>query len=124
MRRMMQSDHAAKQINEEKKQMAMRTARSRANKEKWNRNSTVFSFAILAIVIILNNQGVGWEIVAPVAMIGLTLVWLMGWLQGRQVYSDFYSEELSKLEQEETTKEMEEEPIEEKVRRAIRDMWR
>ena len=122
----MQDTHETKQPDQEMKQLAMRNARNRANTERWDRNVTVFSFAILIIVIILLFQGVGMEIVAPVAVIGLATVWLAGWRQGRQLFANFYSEELLKLEQasEEKVKEAEEETIEEKIRKAMRDMWR
>jgi len=122
----MEDTHETKQPSEEMKQMAVQNARSRANTQRWDRNVTVFSFAILTIVIILLFQGVGMEIVAPVAVIGLGTVWLAGWRQGRQLFANFYSEELSKLEQasEEKVEEAEEETIEEKIRKAMRDMWR
>ena len=122
----MQDTHETKQPDQEMKQLAMRKARSRANTERWDRNVTVFSFAILIIVIILLFQEVGMGIVTPVAVIGLATVWLAGWRQGRQLFVHFYSEELSKLEQasEEKVEEAEEETIEEKIRKAMRDMWR
>ena len=122
----MQDAEAAKLFSQELKQTAMQRARNRANAERWSRDITVFSFAVLVIVIILLYQGVVIEIVAPIAVLGLAAIWLVGWRQGRQLYMQFFSEELSRLEQEveKIIKETEEEPIEEKVRKAMRDMWR
>jgi len=123
---MMQSAEAAKLFSQEMKQTAMQRARSKANTERWNRDITVFSFAVLVIVIILLYQGIVIEIVAPVAVLGLAAIWLVGWRQGRQLYVQFFSEELSRLELEieKIIEETEEEPIEEKIRKAMRDMWR
>ena len=82
----------------------------------------VFLFAILMIVIILLFQGITIEIVAPVAIFGLVMVWLVGWRRGKQVYKLFYNEELAKLTrvQEKTI----EETVEERVQRALRERWR
>ncbi len=49
----------------------------------------------MIIVIILSFQGIGIEIVAPIAFFGLAMAWLVGWRQGRQLYKRFYDEELS-----------------------------
>ena len=69
--------------------------------------------------IILLFQGVVLEIVAPVAVFGLGMVWLCGWRQGRQLFERFCEEELASLEYE-RTREVEE-TIEDAVRRAIRE---
>jgi len=50
------------------------------------------------IVIILSFQGIGIEIVAPIAFFGLAMAWLVGWREGRQLYERFYDEELSRGE--------------------------
>ena len=65
-------------------------------------------------------------IVAPVAVFGLAMVWLVGWRRGRQLYQRFYDEELLKLEMElkKTVKGVVEETIEEKVQKALRERWR
>jgi len=107
-------------------QTAAQRAKDRANAARWNLDIAVFSFALLIIVIILLFQGIGIEIVAPVAVFGLAMVWLAGWWQGRQLYQRFYDEELSKLVRElrRTVKGAVEETIEEKVQKALRERWR
>ena len=85
----------------------------------------------MIIVIILLFQGVEVEIVSPVAVFGLAMVWLVGWRQGRQLYQRFYDEELFKLKQE-AAKKAEgtvvkaaiEETIEEEVQKALRERWK
>jgi hypothetical protein len=74
------------------------------------------------IVIILLFQGVPLEIVAPVALFGLGMVWLVGWRQGKQLFERFCEEELARLEYERTRPV--EESIEEAVRKAIRERLR
>lgn len=113
----------AKWLTPEMEQVAMQKAQDRANMERWNRDVSVFTFAILIIVVILLYNDVAVEIVALVAVFGLFAVWLMGWLQGKKLYLQIYREELSNLVQEAKRSEGEE-AIEEKIREAMREMWR
>ena len=128
---LMSGAQEAKQTGSEMEQVAMQKARDRTKVERWNRDVTVFAFAILIIVMILLFNEVRTEIVAASAFFGLLGVWLMGWLQGRQSYQQVYREELYKLEQDakEAVNEVmkqtsEEDAIEEKIRMSMRDMWR
>jgi hypothetical protein len=91
----------------------------------------VFLFVVLIIVIILLFQNIGIEIVAPVAIFGLAMVWVTGWRRGQQLYRSFYDEELYKLEKEMAAEEKEkkekkaekpiEETVDEAVQRALRE---
>ena len=112
--------------NEEVERLAARKARERARIARWDLDVAVFLFVVLIIVIILLFQGIGIEVVAPVAILGLVLVWLVGWRRGKQLYEGFYEEELAKLEQAEDKKvgETMEETIEEKVQKALRERMR
>jgi len=120
-----------KQVNTEMEQTAALRARDRAKNARWDLNVLIFLFAILIMVIILATYTkAGLEIVAPIAIFGLAMVWLVGWRRGGQLYERFYDEELSKLEQEQklkikkTVKEAVEETIEEKVQKALRERWK
>jgi hypothetical protein len=117
---------ATKQDVSEMERTAAQRAKDRANAARWNLDIAVFSFAVLVIIIILSFQGIGIEIVAPIALFGLCMVWLVGWRQGRRLYPRFYDEELVKIKQEskKTVKETVEETIEEQVRKALRERWR
>ena len=112
--------------NEEVERLAARKARERSRIARWDLDVAVFLFVVLIIVIILLFQGIGIEVVAPVAILGLVLVWLVGWRRGKQLYETFYEEELAKLEQgvDKKTKEMMEETIEEKVQKALLERMR
>ncbi len=130
----MEEAEVTQQVSPEMERAAAQRAKVRARTARWDLDTAVFAFAILIIVIILLFQGVVVEIVAPVALFGLTMVWLVGWRRGRQLYQRFYGEELSKLEQEleqaitetveKTVEKTVEETIEEKVQKALRERWK
>ena len=118
-------------INTEMKQTAAQRARDRAKNARWDLNVLILLFAILILIIILATYTkAGLEIVAPIAIFGLAMVWLVGWRRGGQLYQRFYGEELSKLEQEVkkavagTVKKTVEETIEERVQKALRERWK
>ncbi len=119
------------------KRVAVRRATERARIARWDLNVAVFLFVVLIIVIILLFQDIGIEIVAPVAIFGLAMVWITGWRRGRQLYRGFYDEELFRLEKEMAAEEKEkererekkaekpiEETVEEAVQRALRERWK
>ncbi|UCG10712.1 MAG: hypothetical protein JSW30_02485 [Dehalococcoidia bacterium] len=111
---------------EEMKALAAAGARVKSRNARWDLNCAIFLFAILILVIILLFQGFGIEWVGPIAIFGLAMVWLVGWRRGRQLYSFFYDEELSRLERE-SQKPIEqtlEETVEERVQKALRDRWK
>ena len=118
-----------KPVSPEMERTAMQRAKDKASAARWDLDIAVFLFAVLIIVVILLFQDIGIEIVAPIAIFGLAMVWLVGWRRGRQLYQRFYDEELARMEQEskETAKEMAketiEETIEEKVQKALRERW-
>ncbi len=106
---------------------AAQRASDRARNARWDLNIAIFLFAVLILVIILvTYTKMGIEVVAPIAIFGLAMVWLVGWRRGRQLYQRFYDEELLKLEQEvkKTIKETMEETIEERVQKALRERWK
>jgi DNA-binding NarL/FixJ family response regulator len=80
--------------------IATRIASSRTDVAKWDHNIVIFLFAVLAIVIILVSLEVDTKIVAPVAILGLAMAWLMGRRRGKQLFQGFYAEELAGLKQE------------------------
>ena len=110
------------QLSPEMEQTAAQRARQRSRTARWDLDVAVFFFAVLIIVIILLFQGMGIEVVAPSAIAGLAMGWLMGWRKGKQAYDFFYKEELARLEQElEKAMAVLEATIEERVQRALRD---
>jgi Flp pilus assembly protein TadB len=121
------------EINPHMERRAAEKARDRASNAKWNLEIAVFLFAVLIMVIILATYTrAGLEIVASVAVLGLAMVWAVGWRRGKQLYQRFYDEEITKMEEElkkvleveAAVKETVEETIEEKVQKALRQRWR
>ncbi len=88
------------QTEEEIKRLAARRAGERAKNARWDLNITVFLFLVLILIIILLFEGVEVELVSLIALFGLAMVWLVGWRQGKRLYSGFYQEELANLERE------------------------
>jgi Flp pilus assembly protein TadB len=123
-----QAELSLEQAREEIKRIAARRAEQRARVARWDLDVAVFLFAVLIIVIILLFQGVAVEIVSPIALFGLVMVWLVGWRRGKQLYKSFYQEELARLERtlvrEKTDDQKIAETIEEKVQKALRERWK
>jgi hypothetical protein len=120
---------------EEIKREVVQRAKERARIARWDLDVAVFLFVVLIIVIILLFQNIGIGIVAPVAIFGLIMVWIVGWRRGRQLYRVFYHDELARLEREAREAEEAEnrekrvsktieETIEETVQRALRERWK
>ena len=59
----------------------------------------MLAYAVLTAVILLGFGGATTEIVALVAILGLVMVWLIGWRRGRQLFKRFYYEELRQLQE-------------------------
>ena len=110
-------------INPEIEKIARNRAKRRAYTARWNLDIAIFAFAVLIAVVVLLFQDVRLEIVAPVAIVGLALVWLAGWWHGRKLLADFYIEELEALRSEVTrirTKVVGE-SVEEMIQKALKD---
>lgn len=69
-------------------------ARDRAASLRWNTNALVLAYVNLTIAIILTLLGVGTVVMAPVAVFGLGIVWLLSRLQGKRLEKALYREEM------------------------------
>lgn len=108
----------------EMERVAARRARDQANAARWSLEVAVFLFAVLIIVIILLSQGFGVLLVGPIALVGLVLVWLIGWRQGKRLYQRFYEEEMESLQRAQKDITAVEETIEAQVQKAFRQRWK
>ncbi len=82
-----------------KEQLAAERAGEKVKAARWDLDVAAFFFATSMLVIILVFQGIGVEIVAPAAVAGLTMGWLIGQRKGQQQYKRFYNEELRQLQE-------------------------
>ncbi|MFC2016163.1 hypothetical protein ACFLUF_00425 [Chloroflexota bacterium] len=112
-----------KQISPEMERAATRRATLKAREARWDLNVAILLFAVLIIIIILLFQEIGFELVAPIALFGLAMAWLVGWRNGRQQYERFYEEELEQ-ELRKTVRGTLEETIEEQIQKALRERLR
>jgi DNA-binding NarL/FixJ family response regulator len=69
-------------------------ARTRAAPLRWNIQSVVLSYAVLAAVIIMSLQGVSLLITVLTAVLGLGVVLISSWLRIRKFENAFYQEEV------------------------------
>jgi hypothetical protein len=119
------------QIKKESEKQAAQRASTRAKSARWDLDVAIFLFLVLIVVIVLLFQGIGIEIVAPVAMFGLACVWLVGWQRGKKLYVIYYEEELinvtrelyAKAKKEDMVQKTFEETVEERVQKALRERW-
>jgi len=81
-------------------QLAAKRARDKALSARWNVNIVILSYTVLATILLLRFEGVAIEIVSPVAIFGLAMIWLAGWMRGKKLYKQFYEQELYKLQEE------------------------
>ncbi|MFC2069882.1 hypothetical protein ACFLTB_01745 [Chloroflexota bacterium] len=121
----MDETEEVKQVNPEIEEIARKRAKRRAYAARWNLDIAVFAFAVLIIIVILLSQEVRLEIVAPIAIFGLAMVWLSGWWQGRKLFRSYYDEELTMLEHDvkESDDKLVDETVEELIQKALKSRW-
>ena len=78
-------------------ELAAKKARRQTSSARWNVNTVIFSYAVLATVILLRLEGIATQIVAAVAVSGLTTTWLIGLIRGKRLYQRIYDQELDEL---------------------------
>ena len=119
---MTEESEVTAEIGPELERAAMGRARDRAASGRWDLNIAIFLFAVLIIVIILLYQKVGIEVVAPVAIFGLAMVWLVGYRRGKQLYQHFLEEEIATAKREiDKVMGALDETIEDRVQKALRN---
>ena len=80
-------------------QLATRRANRQVATAKWNLNIIMLTYAILATVILLRLDELAVQIVSPIAIAGLAMVWFTAWRRGKRLYKNLYAEELCQLEE-------------------------
>lgn len=80
------------------KQLIVQKVKERTKSARWNVNTVIIAFAVLAVVICLQYQGIAIEIVGPVAILGLSMIWMISWIQAKRIYKVFCEQELQQLQ--------------------------
>lgn len=83
----------------EPEKLAAARAKEKVRAVRWDISVAVYVFASLVAVIILRLEGIAIEIVAIIAIAGLSMFWFMGWRRGKQLFRRFYDEELLHLQE-------------------------
>ena len=86
-------------VRGEIEQLVNERAREKARSARWDLNVAVLAYAVLAAIVLLRFEGIATEIVAPIALFGFGMVWLIGWRRGKQLYRLFCNEELDQLQE-------------------------
>ena len=86
-------------VRKEVEQLVNQRAREKARSARWDLNVAVLAYAILAAIVLLRFEGIAIEIVAPIALFGFGMIWLIGWRRGKQLYKLFCNEELDQLQE-------------------------
>ena len=80
------------------KPLTVHKVKERTKSARWNVNTVIIAFTVLAVVIFMQFQGIAIEIVGPVAILGLSMIWLISWVQAKKTYKVFYERELQQLQ--------------------------
>jgi DNA-binding CsgD family transcriptional regulator len=99
------------EMSQSVEQQVAKRANEKALSARWNVNIVIFANAVFVAVVLMGIEGVAIEILAPVAVVGLSMIWLVSWLRWRRLYHQFYEQELSQID-EVSLDEKKETPIE------------
>ena len=95
---MSSGEEAPKLTLKKTEQMAAERAGERIRTARWDISVAIVAYVLLGTIILLRFEGMAIEIVVSIAVLGLGLVWLMGWRKGKQLFKRFYNEELRYLQ--------------------------
>ena len=90
-------EEVTKPTIEGREQLALEKASEKVKGARWDLSVAVTAYAILSAVVLLRLEGLGIELVAAIAVLGLVIVWLIGWRRGKRLLKRYYDEELSQL---------------------------
>ena len=83
----------------EMERLAAARAGEKVRTARWDLSVAVLAYAILGAVVLLRLEEVPIEIVASIAVVGLAMVWFVGWRRGRKLFKRFFDEELRQLQE-------------------------
>jgi ATP/maltotriose-dependent transcriptional regulator MalT len=80
--------------NTQIKELLLRRAKERGASLKWNANSLILAYTILALTIILAFRSVNIAVIALVAVSGLAIIWGFSYQQAKRIERDFLKNEI------------------------------
>jgi len=83
----------------EMERLAAARAGAKVRTARWDLSVAILAYAILGAVVLLRLEGIAIEIVASIAVVGLAMVWFVGWRRGRKLFKSFFDEELRQLQE-------------------------
>lgn len=83
----------------EMERLAAAKAGEKVRTARWDLSVAILAYAILGAVVLLRLEGIAIEVVASIAVVGLAMVWFVGWRRGRKLFKRFFKEELRQLQE-------------------------
>lgn len=80
------------------KPLNVQKAKEQAKVSRCNVNTLIIAYAVVAVVMFLQFQGISMLIVGLAAAFGLSMIGLSSWWQGKKIYEVTYEQELLRLE--------------------------
>jgi DNA-binding CsgD family transcriptional regulator len=80
--------------NAQIKELLLRRAKERGVSLKWNANTLILAYSILALTIILALRSIGIAVIALVAVSGLAIIWGFSYRQAKKIERDFLKNEI------------------------------
>jgi len=83
----------------EMERLAAARAGEKVRTARWDLSVAILAYAILGAVVLLRLEGIAIEVVASIAVVGLAMVWFVGWRRGKKLFKRFFGEELRQLQE-------------------------
>ncbi len=83
----------------EMERLAAGRAGEKVRTARWDLSVAILAYAILGAVVLLRLEGIAIEIVASIAVVGLAMVWFVGWRRGKKLFKRFFDDELHQLQE-------------------------
>jgi len=96
---MSNGEEASKLSLGEMERLAAARAGEKVRTARWDLSVAILAYAILGAVVLLRLEGIAIEVVASIAVVGLAMVWFLGWRRGRKLFKRFFGEELRQLQE-------------------------
>ncbi len=76
------------------KEILLKRAKARGSSLKWNANTLILAYTILATTILLALRAVNTAIIAVVAVLGLAVIWIYSYQQAKIMERQYLKDEL------------------------------